>query len=159
MEATGLRFILWQDIFVVVDDGTGQPADYEVLDRLVAEQAKKHPQGLGGLAIISAQAKPPPQPVREALNRSLDRAPVKCLCWQVEGTGFQSAMVRAILTGLRVFSSRRYPTKVASTLDEALVWMLPHLAGGRTRLTQAGAAAAFLREQRQSGARPVAAGR
>ena len=39
-----------------------------------------------------------------------------------------------MLTGLRVMTRHSYPTHVASSLQAAVAWILPHLAGGVARL-------------------------
>jgi len=146
-----IRFIAWEDIFVVIDCGTGQPSDYDALRRMIIEQSSRYRAGLGCLVIIPADAKPPSEPVRNALNAALDSAPLRCLCWIVEGSGFQAAMVRAVITGLRFISHRPYPTYIAEDLEHALQWMLPYLAGGSDRMRRSREAAAAIRSDRESG--------
>jgi hypothetical protein len=57
-------------------------------------------------------------------------------------------MVRAVLTGLRFVKYQTYPTFIASTLEDALAWMLPLMAGGASRLSELRAAADYVRAQR-----------
>jgi hypothetical protein len=146
-----IQIIAWEDLFVVIDSGTGKPSDYDALRRMIIEQRSRHRAGLGCLAIIPADAKPPSEPVRKALNAALDAAPLRCMCWIVEGSGFQAAMVRAVLTGLRFIGHRPYPTHVAEDLEHALQWMLPYLAGDSDRMKRVREAAAAIRSDRESG--------
>ena len=126
-----VQVILWQDIFAVVDNGRARPHEYGVLRSLITAQAEKFPNGIGCLAIIPRNATPPSDRSREALNLGLEavRGSLRCMCWLVEGSGFQGAMVRAVLTGLRLVAQRSYATHVSTNVDEALGWMLTHLPG------------------------------
>jgi hypothetical protein len=146
-----VRVIIWRDIVVVIDDGTAQASTYEGLRTLVKEQAANYSKGLACLTIIPRHATPLPEDVRSALNAALANAPLLCLCWLVEGSGFQGAMARALLTGVRLFGRLSFPTHVATHLDEAVVWMLPHLEGGKARLLQAELVSITIRNQREGG--------
>jgi hypothetical protein len=125
-----VQVILWEDIFVVVDDGKARPHEYVTLRQLITAQAKRFPSGLGCLAIIPQNARPPSEDSRKALNAGLEglAGALRCICWLVEGSGFQGAMVRAVLTGLRFVALRSYATHVSTNMDEAIAWMLTHLA-------------------------------
>ena len=130
--------VMWRDIFALVDQGRSKVEDYPILEALVIEQAGRHPGGLACLVIIPSTASPPPDHVRRAISDVLARlAPkLRCLCWLVEGSGFRAAAVRATLAGLRMVNRSPYPTLVASDLNEALRWILPHLADGKLRFDE-----------------------
>jgi hypothetical protein len=145
-----IRVILWNDVFVVVDNGSGRVHDYKVLHELITQRTRHVTRGLGCLAIIPNRATPPAPDVRTALNKTLESIPLRCICWLVEGQGFHSAMVRAVLTGLRFLKYQKYPTHIASSLEDALAWMLPLLAGGATRLPELRNGAEYIRSQRES---------
>ena len=143
-----IRVILWNDLFVVVDNGSGRVRDYAVLHELIMQRTRHVTRGLGCLAIIPDKATPPPPEVRAALDRTLQSIQLRCICWCIEGQGFHSAMVRAVLNGLRFVRYQKFPSHIASTLEEALAWMLPHLAGGGARLSELRQAADYVRAQR-----------
>jgi hypothetical protein len=126
---THAQIILWEDVFVVIDDGRTSPAEYAVLRDLIVEQAKRFPGGIACLVIIPKDATPPSDEARKALNGALQgvSGALRCICWLVEGTGFQGAMVRAVLTGLSLVARRSYATHVSSNMDDAFTWMLAHL--------------------------------
>ncbi|HEX8954322.1 MAG TPA: hypothetical protein VF945_20855 [Polyangia bacterium] len=124
---TKTNIILWRDLFVIIDDGSVPVDEYARLETIVKEQARKNPGGLGCLVIIPQGAQPPPQEVRRYLDGMLNRLPIRALAYLVEGTGFRAAAARAALVGMRVFSRRSYSTKVASSLDEAIGWLLATL--------------------------------
>jgi len=129
---------------VVIDDGEGGVPDYLVARRMLVAQGLRCPAGLGCLVIVPVDAKPPSEPVRKALKVTLAVLPLRCMCWLVEGDGFQAAMVRGVLTGLRLVASASYATHVSRDLEEALRWMLPHLGGSADRVDAASRAAATI---------------
>jgi hypothetical protein len=148
-----LQIILWKDLFVIVDDGRAAAVDYPRLGELVVDQAKRHAGGIGALAVIPSNARPPSPQAREAISAlltSLD-GDLRCACWLVEGGGFQAAMVRAVLTGLRMFGHYPYATHVSTDMDESIGWLLPHLSGGNRRKQEVGAASHFIATQRAGG--------
>jgi hypothetical protein len=147
----GVQFILWEDIFVVIDDGGGIPSDYLAIERKIIEQGVRFKEGIGCLAIIPVNARPPPQATRKAMTAAIEGAPLRCFCWFVEGSGFQAATVRAVITGLRLVSRPSYPTHVASDLEEAIRWILCALKGGDDRIESAPLAAATIRAKRAEG--------
>jgi hypothetical protein len=146
-----VQVVLWEDIFAVVDTGRGDPSEYTVLRDLIIAQAKKFAGGIGCLAIIPQNATPPPDETRTALNAALAElgGSLRCICWLVEGTGFQGAMVRAILTGLNFVARRSYATHVSTNMNEAIGWILTHLANPRNRSGQIAIARDAIESQRQ----------
>lgn len=123
---------MWKDIFAVVSNGRLQPEEFELLRGLIVAQAERFPAGIGCLTIVPRDATPPSDASRHALNAALGKVQgsLRCICWLVEGQGFQSAMVQAVLTGLRA-AARQWPyaTHVCTNLDEALGWILLQLPG------------------------------
>src|SRR5262245_1624927 len=85
--------VQWNDLFVIVDDGTLQLDEYRRLEGLVKIQSAKFLSGLGCLVILPPGAKPPPEEIRKYINSLLERlgSALRCLCYAVEGTGFRSA--------------------------------------------------------------------
>jgi hypothetical protein len=146
-----IQIVQWEDVFVIIDDCGGCASDYQLAQRLLAEQGSRYATGVGCLVIIPADAKPPSEPVREAMKGTLAVVPLRCLCWLVEGAGFQAAMARSVLTGLRLVASRPYDMHVSRDLEEALRWMLPHLQGGTKRIETVSRAAAAIRAGRAGG--------
>jgi hypothetical protein len=118
------NIVQWQDLFVIVDNGHVTVGEYERLEPLVRVQAKGCPDGLGCLVIIPDKADPPPSAVRHHLEGMLGRLPIRSLAYLVEGTGFRAATARAALIGLGIFQRTRYPTKVLTTLETALDFVL-----------------------------------
>ena len=88
--------------------------------------------------------------VRKALNATLESVPLSCICWYVEGSGFQASMVRAVLGGLRFLTRRSYPTFVASELEPAVQWIFTQLESKSRRRRSLSEAVAAIREQRQT---------
>jgi hypothetical protein len=150
-ERVHIQVITWEDIFVVVDDGGGKPSDYDILRDMILRQSAKHTQGLGCLTVIPPDARPPSDEARKALNGNLETANLRCICWLVEGSGFQGAMVRAVLTGLRFFVRCSYPRHIVTNLEEGVAWIIPHLENGAARMNRLPEAANAIRAQRAEG--------
>jgi hypothetical protein len=146
------QILAWKDIFAVVSNGRLQPEEFELLRQLVVAQAARFPAGIGCLTIVPRDATPPSDASRQALNAALGKVQgsLRCICWLVEGEGFQSAMVQAVLAGLRVAARQwPYPTHVCTSLDEAVGWILLHLPGPGRRSTDLEDARRELLRQRE----------
>jgi hypothetical protein len=144
--------ILWKDILVLIDDGRSTADDYARFTALARRLRAKYAYGIGVLTVVPVNAKPPSDKARQAINEALlqSEAALRCVCWLVEGDGFHAAMVRAVLTGIRVFGKRAYPTQVVTSLEQALGWMLPYLQGGKARLPEVSQGVAHIRAARSA---------
>jgi|SRR5580658_5822651 hypothetical protein len=151
--APAIQVVYWQDVFVVSDNGRGLPEHYKGLRDLVLERVKRYPSGVGMLSIIPEEAVPPSDKARAAMNEAIAQVSgsLRCICWLVEGTGFQGAMVRAVLTGLRIFGKKDYPSNVCATMPSAMRWILNELDGGKQRFAHVDAAIAQIQHQRMEG--------
>lgn len=123
--------LLWRDIVAIVDDGRNSAPVYEGLEHLASTLKAEHPRGYGVLIIIPKNARPPSDQARRAINGALEAAAggLKCVCWLVEGKGFQAAMARAVLTGLRLLPRATFSTNVKSELEDAIRWILSYIRG------------------------------
>lgn len=150
--ANRVKVIVWRDVLVLSDDGRSVVSDYDELFEIGMELHRSHPQGWGMLTIIPDNAVPPSEPVRAAINQALKRVSdtLVAASWAIEGVGFQGAMVRAVLTGLRFFSNATYARHVASSLDESLAWLLPHLPGKDHRLKELDDALQYIVTRREA---------
>lgn len=121
-----LLLLRWRDLVAVVDDGRRSAPAYQALASFSAALKVEHPRGYGMLIIIPQNARPPSEPARRAISEALTAGAggLSCLCWLVEGKGFQAATVRAVLTGVRTFQGFPFETSVKSDLTEALTWIL-----------------------------------
>jgi hypothetical protein len=123
--------LLWRDIVAIIDDGKQSAPAYDALSRLAASLKAEHPRGYGALIIIPRNARPPSDQARRSINEALTAhaGGLKCICWLVEGKGFQAAMARAVLTGLRLFPRTAFQTNVKSDLTDAVEWILRCIRG------------------------------
>lgn len=126
------QFIQWQDLFVMVDDGSLPASYYSTLEGPVREQAKAFPKGVAILVILPPETRPPPDDVKQSVKSTLVRlAPsMTCLGYVIEGTGFRGVAARATLVGMKIFSSRPYPIYVETSVLQALGKMTAHMANG-----------------------------
>jgi hypothetical protein len=116
--------ILADALFVVVDDGAAVATDYPILERIVIHEAKRFPNGIAGLIIVPRNARPPREEIRAAIRETLRNVGkhIRSICWYVEGSGFQGASQRAVLSGLVMLLQPPYPAHIASELRGALAW-------------------------------------
>ncbi len=121
--------VFTQNVFAVIDDGRAHLEDYLVAEQRIREVATKYPSGVGCIVVIPAGAKPPPEPQRRAIEGVLTRlsGDLRGLVWVVEGGGFQAAAVRGVLMGLALYGRRLYPTRVCTSVPEALGWLASKL--------------------------------
>lgn len=128
------QFIQWQDLFVLVDDGAIPVARYGPLEAAVRDQAKVYPGGVACLIILPPDAKPPPDDVKRTVKSLLLRlgSSISCLAYAIEGTGFKGVAARATLVSMKIFSSRRYPIYVETSVPQALGKVFQHLVNGKT---------------------------
>jgi hypothetical protein len=126
------QFIHWQDLFVLVDDGSISLARYMPVASVMHERAKLFPQGIACFCILPPGAKPPPDDVKRFLKEQLTiLAPsLSCLTYVIEGSGFKAVAARAALISMKVFASRPYPIYVETSVREGLIKVLPHLVKG-----------------------------
>jgi hypothetical protein len=125
-ESPGLCFINWRNVFVVIDDGTSAPADYQPAEDALQRHATLYPRNMGCLIVIPHGARPPSERARATVNTLLDRHSDSFfgLAWVVEGRGFNSAMVRAALTAMGLARRRPHASYVSSSIDDSLSWLL-----------------------------------
>jgi hypothetical protein len=150
--ASRVEVIVWKDVLVLSDDGRSVVSDYEELFEIGMELHRRYPQGWGMMTIIPNNAVPPAEPVRAAINQALKRVSdtLVAASWAIEGVGFQGAMARAVLTGLRFFSNATYARHVSSSVDESINWLLPHLPGGERRGAERAEALQYIGTRRES---------
>lgn len=144
--------IVWRNVIVLCDDGRSVAADYMDLPEIADEVHKRYPQGLGLLAIIPPNAVPPTEPVRKVINETLRDAQhtLRGLSWAIEGNGFQGAMARAVLTGLRFLTTTPYPRNFSTNVFDSVHWLLPRVCGGDSRPADVGEAVAYITSRREA---------
>lgn len=132
---------------MLIDDGRGRASDYADLPSIARAVQAQYPNGFGVLIVIPPDAVPPSDEVRSTINHTLVEVEqsIRCVCWLIEGAGFQAAMVRAVLTGMRFLTRAAYTRHVSVDLQHALTWMLSQLAAGPQRMTDVPVAAEFVR--------------
>ena len=116
------QFIQWQDLFVLVDDGSIPVSRYAPIEAAIREQARTYPQGVALMCVLPADTRPPPEEVKRYVKATLTRlAPsLSSLAYVIEGSGFKAVAVRATLVGMKIFSSRPYPIYVEVSVRETV---------------------------------------
>jgi hypothetical protein len=127
--STELRVVSWRNLFVIVDNGHAHADDYKVLAREVKALGDKNPDGLGLLTVLPPLTTPPTEDVRKAISAGYINVAkhLRCVSWLVEGTAFRAAAVRAALGGLLLLMRPPFPTRVASSFEDAIPWLLTRM--------------------------------
>lgn len=126
------QFIQWQDLFVLVDDGSIPVSRYAPIEAAIREQARTYPQGVALMCVLPADTRPPPEEVKRYVKATLTRlAPsLSSLAYVIEGSGFKAVAVRATLVGMKIFSSRPYPIYVEVSVRETVSKLTSHMTNG-----------------------------
>lgn len=150
------QYIVWEDLFALVDDGAISLARYEPIGRVMHERAKLFPQGIACFVILPPGANPPPDDVRRFLKEQLTiLAPsLSCLTYVIEGTGFKAVAARAALISMKIFASRPYPIYVETSIRDGLIKVLPHLTKGKSVTTDVKVIMKVIADARKAWAAP-----
>jgi hypothetical protein len=131
------QYIVWHDLFAIVDDGATPVPRYDLIESAMRENAKMFPQGIACVVILPPGTQVPPDDARQRVKDLLARLgpSLSCLTYVIEGSGFKAAAARATLISMKVFASRPYPIYVETSIKEGLAKVLPHLIKGKTVTT------------------------
>ena len=146
----------WQDLFVVVDDGSIPLAHYEAIEAAMKDQSRAFPTGIACLVVLPPGARPPPDDVKLRVKNLLNGfgTQLTCLGYLIEGSGFKAVAARAALVGMKVFMTRPYPVYVETSMGTVLEKILPHLAKGSRVTSDVGRIAEAIAEGRARSAAP-----
>jgi len=145
------QYIIWHDLFAIVDDGATPVQRYELIESAMREQAKMFPQGIACVVILPPGTKVPSDEARQRVKDLLARLgpSLSCLTYVIEGSGFKAAAARATLISMKVFASRPYQIYVETSMKEGLAKVLPHLIKGKTVTTDVKVIMKAIAEARQ----------
>jgi hypothetical protein len=125
----------WQQIFAVIWRRETSVEAALHLRYACADFAREHPRGIGLLTVVGASAPLPTAAARKAVADFLAEgsAYIKCSAVVIEGSGFRSAAVRSVVTGLTLLAQQAYPHRVCDIEDAVRMFsrVLP-AATGRT---------------------------
>lgn len=150
-KSEGTFYLVECDVVILVDDGTGSVDDYESLARVAKGMCRDCPNGFGLLVVIPSHARPPTDQARNIISETMEQcgSRLRCVCWLVEGRGFQAAMVRAVLNGLRLLARRNFEASVETELLSALRQLYETLRGSElTAVRDAQVTARVVRRER-----------
>lgn len=117
------------DLFALVIAGRASVENQREAERWVIECARGLSSKMGLVVVIDAAVPMPEDAVRRELDAIYLRLSpqIRAVGYAIEGTGFHSAAVRAVLTGVNFVTRRPYPTHTTSDLRGALSWVLGQL--------------------------------
>jgi hypothetical protein len=148
-----LQSVVWRDVFVILRNGRATVENQRELERRMIERSHGFPGGIGVMVLIHSNAPMPDEEVRRELVALFSRqsSRIRGLVWVIQGTGFQAAAVRAVLTSFSLAAKQTYPTYIANDVRSALVWLLPLLEGASARLADADLATLEIERARDGG--------
>ncbi|NUP10280.1 MAG: hypothetical protein HOW73_29875 [Polyangiaceae bacterium] len=146
------NLIVWEDLFVVIDDGMTPLEEYDRLEEILAEHVRERGTRFGIVVLVPPQARPPTEAHRTYLRMLFDRIRgLACaLVWVIEGSGFAGAAMLGVLTGFQVAmrGPGYYPLHITHTLEDAVESIFPLLTNGAQRLEDRAAAIRAIRAAR-----------
>jgi hypothetical protein len=144
------RFVQWQDLFAVVDDGRIPMKRYEAIEAAMKEQAKSCSTGIVCFVILPKGATPPPQDIKDRVKSLLTNlgSSLSCLAYVIEDTGFKAVAARTALIAMKIFAPRPYPIFVETSMQASLMRVMPHLKKGATVAKDVGAVMKVISEAR-----------
>lgn len=98
-------------------------------EALVA-MADRLPGKVGFLCVVEPTSGPPGDEVRRATSRMFDEldTKLKAIAMIIEGTGFRSALVRSVASGIVMLSRKRtVPISYLATVTEGVSWLGQHV--------------------------------
>jgi hypothetical protein len=144
------RYVQWQDLFAVVDDGRVPMQRYDAIEVAMKEQAKGCPTGITCFVILPKGATPPPQDIKDRVKKLLTNmgSSLSCLGYVIEDTGFKAVAARTALIAMKIFAPRPYPIFVETSMEATLTRVMPHLKKGSTVAKDVGSVAKVIAEAR-----------
>jgi hypothetical protein len=123
-------FATWGPIFICIWRHDTTLAGVNTLTERVADFARTAPgDGVGLLTIVEQNAPVPDSKVRDALAGFMKKSAGALRSSAVvhEGTGFRSAAVRGVVTGLTMLARQAFPHRVFATVEEGSRWLVGSL--------------------------------
>lgn len=89
---------------------------------LIKRLSLSHPEGVGVIDVVEAEATPPDSHVRRAFNETLALTCIKHISVTHECAGFKAAAVRAVVSSVYALAQPPFPHAVHSSVEEAARW-------------------------------------
>jgi hypothetical protein len=105
-------------------------ARFNVQRSALVDLAGRFPGKTGFLCVVEPTSGPPGDDVRKATSRMFDElgTQLKAIAMIIEGTGFRSALVRSVASGIVMLSRKRdVPISYLATVNEGVRWMAQHM--------------------------------
>ena len=114
----------WQRVMILIWKVHTTMPGVDAAQRVYDAFAAEHPAGIFLLTVVEQDAPMPSSEVRAALATFLSTGASQTLFSAVahEGTGFQAASVRSVVTGLAMLAKLPYPHKVFASVEQAARW-------------------------------------
>jgi hypothetical protein len=99
---------------------------FMVQRQALLDLADRFPGNAGFLCVVEPTSGPPGEEVRRATSRMFDDLGerLKAIAMVIEGTGFRSALVRSVASGIVMLSRKRtVPISYLATVAEGVQWM------------------------------------
>jgi hypothetical protein len=113
---------IWGEVILTVWRRRTQLAAVEELQRNLHALGSRFPGGTATISVIEPTAVPPENDVRKALSAVLTIPRLQCSCLVYEGTGFQAATVRGVVTAITMIKTHPVPHVVHPSVKEGVEW-------------------------------------
>jgi len=123
----------WNELVAVVWRHETTLQGVRDLKSAVSALARRHPNGIAMLTIVSESAPMPSSAARKAIAELLSEssAIIRCSAVVMEGAGFRAAAVRSVVTGLTMLARHEFPHSICDVEAAAKMYseVLPSFTG------------------------------
>jgi hypothetical protein len=120
------RYVIWKNVFALYDDGALTGDDYKIFEDAFIPHAARYPKTAAVMTVLPHGTRPPSEHTRRAIVSTYDRLShlIRSIVWVVEGSGFNSAMVRATLTTIGLARRKYHACSITSSIEEGLAVLI-----------------------------------
>jgi|SoiMethySBSTD1v2_1073268.scaffolds.fasta_scaffold06294_4 hypothetical protein len=120
---------MFHDLQIALARGAVSAEFLRVAGRMVKDEAAKIPTGMGMIIVVNAEAEAPDEAARAQLQKMHTElyGKLRGIVRVIEGEGFAAAAKRSVLTIIDLATRHGHPSKVVSSVDAAVTWILPYM--------------------------------
>jgi hypothetical protein len=118
---------IWGEFLLAVWRRRTELAVVQRLRRGLSELGERHPTGTATISVIEQTAFPPDNDTRAELSKVLTTPRLQCSSLVHEGSGFQAATVRGVVTAITLLRNHPVPHAIHASVPQSAAWSLKTL--------------------------------
>ncbi|HVJ22081.1 MAG TPA: hypothetical protein VM686_42035 [Polyangiaceae bacterium] len=118
---------IWGEFMLAVWRRKTELAAVQHLRHKLGDLGARYPSGTATISVIEQTAVPPDNDARKELSAVLTTPRLQCSSLVYEGTGFQAATVRGVVTAITLLRTHPVPHVIHASVREGVQWSLKTL--------------------------------